>query len=932
MTVTLLGNRVSSPKHTNIPRNIRKLQHNFNDAHAPRSGRLLPVPPGKPPEANAGARHTRALPRVPRPMGTSVNSISVNILSSTDTIAHQGRDVNPAAVPTIPRHPRQLPKLPAAGGKMQERKQYMLEVYRNEADKFMADTEYEKAMDSYSSALKLVPDNKDTLVARSRCNQLLGRSRKAMLDVDSALALDPLCHEALFQKAELLFLERNYESAVVYYGKVCRQKPDVRKFQEGLNKATEALNSITSGRRRKMTQAGDLTMLVNNSKNRKDSIRRRERNNIAKLSPIANSVERDAPTPTFPQRQQNPLVRIEQGRNSNEHPNHTSSTSAEVPDQDVTEKRIKQVLGKMYSDKKYLEKLIEQTGYVCIADVPRGSVDLTNMAETGLNFLYDRVLYWVRQGRIIPPEAPTTRPSTYKSQSNSSTVKEKSAKTYKESKGNKEKDPMPPGSWFRYLDKKKAAEANTRKANPPQFLHILEGQKVHLRDTVDPQRSQRPVIRRPKQENTLKRKKIRNNTLKDNLSQHHTSSDSDSGLNISFSTYKGHSDLDLKSNGSARRVCPDVMEERQSPQNTLKPPNANTDMSKHNRGRRRIRKEPIVCYIDKVMEDIEFAYVEGKYSECARKAECCLNTMNSYTIDDIPNVMSLTAKIYSYIGNAAIEMRDYVTGLEYHQRDLEIGEKSNDSEAISRALGNLGRIYVFQSKHQKALDVFSRKIQLCTTRVESAWLYHEIGNCFLVLGQYEYAREAARRSVEAAEEALDWNYQLQSSVLLGVVEVKLRHYHAAFNTFERAMDQARMQGDNKAEAAIRDALNDVNDKIVEELKTRSRSQADFTRSRADYAKSRAEWSDYSSIYIPEDDGDVSLTETGYDTENLQLELDRLRSDLDTAMFGSIAQLQDGGRRSGGRVSSELRKSLQNLQMSGRNSVTNSVIRCSTAMG
>lgn len=117
---------------------------------------------------------------------------------------------------------------------------------------------------------------------------------------------------------------------------------------------------------------------------------------------------------------------------------------------------------------------------------------------------------------------------------------------------------------------------------------------------------------------------------------------------------------------------------------------------------------------------------------------------------------------------------------------------------------------------------------------------------------------------------------------------------------------------------------------MEELKSRSKSQAEFTRSRADYAKSRAEWSDYSSIYIPEDDGDVSLTETGYDTENIQLELDRLRSDLDAAMFAPLPQIPAEDGRKSGNVSSELRKSVQNV--TGRNSVTNSVVRCSTAMG
>jgi hypothetical protein len=40
----------------------------------------------------------------------------------------------------------------------------------------------------------------------------------------------------------------------------------------------------------------------------------------------------------------------------------------------------------------------------------------------------------------------------------------------------------------------------------------------------------------------------------------------------------------------------------------------------------------------------------------------------------------------------------------------------------------------------------------------------------LILQQFEFAREAARRSLEAAEEAVEWSYQLQSSVLLGVAE------------------------------------------------------------------------------------------------------------------------------------------------------------------
>ena len=139
-------------------------------------------------------------------------------------------------------------------------------------------------------------------------------------------------------------------------------------------------------------------------------------------------------------------------------------------------------------------------------------------------------------------------------------------------------------------------------------------------------------------------------------------------------------------------------------------------------------------------------------------------------------------------------------------------------------------------------------------------------------------------------------------------------------------------GDSKAEGAIREALQDVNLRIVEEMK---RNQKEFmSRNRADYAKSRAEMSDYSSIYIPEDDGDVSLTETGYDTDNLHLDLDQMRSEMETSMFGSVARI-NSDRTLRNEMGTEIRKSMLNLRSAGRSSVVPnaySILRSNTAMG
>lgn len=71
---------------------------------------------------------------------------------------------------------------------------------------------------------------------------------------------------------------------------------------------------------------------------------------------------RDVASPGFRLRQQNPLVKIEKG--SRDSLVTVGVPEVEMATDDVTEKRMKQILGRMYNDKKYLEQLVEQAGTV----------------------------------------------------------------------------------------------------------------------------------------------------------------------------------------------------------------------------------------------------------------------------------------------------------------------------------------------------------------------------------------------------------------------------------------------------------------------------------------------------------------------------------------------------------------------------------------
>ena len=65
---------------------------------------------------------------------------------------------------------------------------------------------------------------------------------------------------------------------------------------------------------------------------------------------------------------------------------------------------------------------------------------------------------------------------------------------------------------------------------------------------------------------------------------------------------------------------------------------------------------------------------------------------------------------------------------------------------------------------------WEKKLPMSKSPLESTWLYHEIGRCYLEIGKYETAKDNGEKSMVAAEEAEDQMWQLQASVLVAQSE------------------------------------------------------------------------------------------------------------------------------------------------------------------
>ncbi|ELU16005.1 hypothetical protein CAPTEDRAFT_154109 [Capitella teleta] len=229
------------------------------------------------------------------------------------------------------------------------------------------------------------------------------------------------------------------------------------------------------------------------------------------------------------------------------------------------------------------------------------------------------------------------------------------------------------------------------------------------------------------------------------------------------------------------------------------------------------RRDP-TPWVLRNLEQIDEAQVEGRHEDSLKQAKKVLKEIEKWSDDDISNRSEVVANLHSCIGNAYLELEEYSFALSHHNKDNEIATQKDLSDAKSRALDNLGRVHARMGNFEKAIEVWEEKLPMSKSSLESTWLYHEIGRCYLEMSDNQKAKDYGEKSLSAAEEASDDVWQLNACVLIAQSEVKLGELQEALDSFEKSLDMAKVQGDSAAEGAIKKALEDVNNRIVSGIK------------------------------------------------------------------------------------------------------------------
>ncbi|XP_028675435.2 outer dynein arm-docking complex subunit 4 [Erpetoichthys calabaricus] len=222
-------------------------------------------------------------------------------------------------------------------------------IYMAEGDQLFLKGLYAKAMESFSNALALKPDDRICLVARSKCYLKMGDPESALKDAESSLKDDKEFFKGLYQKAEALYAMGDFEFALVFYHRGFQQRPEQQEFRLGIQKAQEAINnSVGSPSSVKLESKGDLTFFTAKEEVKKGKFK----------------------GPPKPQRLGSPQ----------------------------NEKTARQLLGELYTDKEYLEKLLKDKDLMKVNT--RTGIKLQDLILGGISYLDTRTEFWRQQKPI----------------------------------------------------------------------------------------------------------------------------------------------------------------------------------------------------------------------------------------------------------------------------------------------------------------------------------------------------------------------------------------------------------------------------------------------------------------------------------------------------------------------------------------------------
>ncbi|CAG2250489.1 TTC25 [Mytilus edulis] len=229
------------------------------------------------------------------------------------------------------------------------------ETLRDEGEYFVHVKQFQKAIESFTKALEMSTGDKNCLVTRSKCWLQLGNAENALTDAEEALREDKDFIRGLYQKAEALYQLGDFETALVFFHRGHKLRPELQELRMGIQNLKKQL--ITALVQKELAQQA--------------------------FSAKSKTSYSDSKAKQSKGTYQKPGAKKE------------AKKERERPKSGGDSKTIKQLLGELYGDKEYLEKLMKDKSLT--GEKSPMERDIKHKVYDGLEYLNSRADFWRQQ-------------------------------------------------------------------------------------------------------------------------------------------------------------------------------------------------------------------------------------------------------------------------------------------------------------------------------------------------------------------------------------------------------------------------------------------------------------------------------------------------------------------------------------------------------
>lgn len=162
-------------------------------------------------------------------------------------------------------------------------------------------------------------------------------------------------------------------------------------------------------------------------------------------------------------------------------------------------------------------------------------------------------------------------------------------------------------------------------------------------------------------------------------------------------------------------------------------------------------------------------------------------------------------KVRREMGVVYYEMGEYPTALDFFLSVLKYYEKTEDPGGVATVLNNIGILFHRQSNPEKALEYYSRALNILGERRESGddlfqKLQTNLGLSYLSLGEYKKAEKAFLVSLEAGERSQNLYYTTVNIGNLAATYAEQKEYEKGEEFFKLAIENSLRMGNNQSAA------------------------------------------------------------------------------------------------------------------------------------